>query len=246
AKALGTFFIIPLRSFRKDLRPYIDNLAVYIDSLEEVYKLPKGVKIIEIPYTLSHAFKEIKASYPKTIVVIKLPLSGEAKERSFALAKNGAEVIHLYADDNGMEFAEKPRFIKDAVKEIHLAFVEQGIRDEITILASGGIALAEHVAKTIICGADGVILDQSFIVALECRLCKDCLEGMLCPIEIENIDSDWGAQRLINLMGSYRDQLLEVLGAMGMRDVRRLRGEMGRAIFYKDALREAFASIERK
>lgn len=246
AKALGTFFIIPLRSFGKDLRPYIDNLAIYIDSLEEVYKLPKGIKIIEIPYTLSHTFKEIKTLYPKTIVMIKLPLSKEAKERSIALTKDGAEVIHLYADDNGMEFDEPPCFIKDAVKEIHLGLVEQGIRDEITILASGGIAMAGHVAKTIICGADGVILHQSLIVALGCRLCKDCLEGILCPIEIENIDPDWGGQRLINLMGSYRDQLLEVLGAMGIRDVRRLRGEMGRAIFYKDALREAFASIERK
>jgi glutamate synthase domain-containing protein 2 len=34
-------------------------------------------------------------------------------------------------------------------------------------------------------------------------------------------------------MAAWRDQLLEVLGAIGMREVRRLRGETGRAIFYE-------------
>jgi len=35
-----------------------------------------------------------------------------------------------------------------------------------------------------------------------------------------------------------------VLGAMGLRELRRLRGEMGRAMFQADLEREAFAGIE--
>ena len=38
----------------------------------------------------------------------------------------------------------------------------------------------------------------------------------------------------VNLMAAWRDQLLEVLGAMGMREVRRLRGELGRAMFQEE------------
>ncbi|MCC6396037.1 MAG: hypothetical protein IT282_03390, partial [Bacteroidetes bacterium] len=53
----------------------------------------------------------------------------------------------------------------------------------------------------------------------------------------------WGVQRLKNLLTSWRDQLLEVMGAMGLREVRRLRGEMGRAMFQKDLQREAFEGI---
>jgi hypothetical protein len=34
------------------------------------------------------------------------------------------------------------------------------------------------------------------------------------------------------------------MGAMGLREVRRLRGEIGRAMFQKDLEREAFAGIE--
>jgi len=46
------------------------------------------------------------------------------------------------------------------------------------------------------------------------------------------------------MVGAWRDQLLEVLGAMGLREVRRLRGELGRAIFYEDVEREAFAGVQ--
>jgi glutamate synthase domain-containing protein 2 len=50
-------------------------------------------------------------------------------------------------------------------------------------------------------------------------------------------------QRLLNLFASWRDQMLEILGAMGLREVRRLRGEIGRAMFQRELAREAFADI---
>jgi len=46
------------------------------------------------------------------------------------------------------------------------------------------------------------------------------------------------------MVGAWRDQMLEVLGAMGLREVRRLRGELGRAIFFEDVEKEAFADLE--
>ena len=44
--------------------------------------------------------------------------------------------------------------MKDVVRDIHLHLVAD-VRDGVTLIASGGIALAEHLAKVIICGADG-------------------------------------------------------------------------------------------
>jgi tRNA G26 N,N-dimethylase Trm1 len=49
----------------------------------------------------------------------------------------------------------------------------------------------------------------------------------------------------VNLMGAWHSQLLEVLGAMGIREVRRLRGEVGRAIFMEDIEKEAFGDLAR-
>jgi hypothetical protein len=51
------------------------------------------------------------------------------------------------------------------------------------------------------------------------------------------------AGRVVNRMGAWHNQLLEVMGAMGIRDVRRLRGETGRAMFFEDLDRAAFQDL---
>ena len=62
------------------------------------------------------------------------------------------------------------------------------------------------------------------------------------------MDVDWGSQRIANLIGAWHGQLLEVMGAMGMREARRLRGEVGRSMWFEDLEREHFGPIfgERK
>jgi hypothetical protein len=52
----------------------------------------------------------------------------------------------------------------------------------------------------------------------------------------------------MNLLGAWRNQLLEVMGAMGIREARRLRGEVGRSMSFEDLERECFGPIfgERK
>jgi hypothetical protein len=47
----------------------------------------------------------------------------------------------------------------------------------------------------------------------------------------------------MNLAAAWRNQLLEVLGAMGIREARRLRGEFGRAMFREDLERDTFQKI---
>jgi Pyruvate/2-oxoacid:ferredoxin oxidoreductase delta subunit len=136
-----------------------------------------------------------------------------------------------------------PRHVRDVLRDVHGTLVRQGIRDEVTLVASGGIALAEHVAKAIICGADLVAVDVPLLLALECRLCGECLRGEPCPIALEEVAADYGAQRIHNLIGAWHQQLIEVLGAMGIREVRRLRGETGRAMFFEDLERETFGRL---
>jgi glutamate synthase domain-containing protein 2 len=103
--------------------------------------------------------------------------------------------------------------------------------------------MAEHVAKAIICGADLVSINIPLLLALECRMCLRCQEGLSCPVEIENIHPDWGKSRIMNMIAAWRNQLLEVLGAMGLREVRRLRGEVGRAMFFEDLEQDTFGRL---
>jgi glutamate synthase domain-containing protein 2 len=62
---------------------------------------------------------------------------------------------------------------------------------------------------------------------------------------MQSIDTSYAVQRIVNLMGAWHSQLIEVLGAMGIREVRRLRGEVGRAMFQEDLEREAFGDLGR-
>jgi glutamate synthase domain-containing protein 2 len=94
--------------------------------------------------------------------------------------------------------------------------------------------------------------DLSLLLALECRMCLECAgnsdkkgkpDQPPCPIDLGNLSVPRGVQRMVNLLGAWNNQLLEVLGAMGMREVRRLRGEVGRAMFKEDLDREIFAPL---
>jgi glutamate synthase domain-containing protein 2 len=129
------------------------------------------------------------------------------------------------------------------MREIHGALVREGIRDEVTLIASGGIALAEHVAKAMICGANLVAVDIPLMVALECRLCGECERGEICPVDLAQIEPEYSVRRIVNLMGAWYNQLLEMLGAMGIREVRRLRGETGRSMFFEDLERDNFGRL---
>jgi hypothetical protein len=185
----------------------------------------------------------IKAQSPNRLVAIRLEAKPNAAEQVCQLTRGGAEVVHLVFDPHGREIASNPRHMRDALRDIHKALVKEGMRDLVTVIASGGIAQAEHVAKAIICGADLVAIDLPLLIALECRLCGECQRGEACPVRLEEIDEGFAVQRIVNLMGAWQNQLLELLGAMGIREVRRLRGETGRCMFFEDLEAATFGRL---
>ena len=160
------------------------------------------------------------------------------------MAREGVAAIHLVANYHGESWdAGNELFVRDLIRSVHTQLVKEALRDEVTLIASGGITLAEHVPKAIICGADLVALDTTVLVALQTQFAGECVSPETGRIRDEKFDSGWGEQRLINLLASWHDQLIEILSAMGMRDVRRLRGDVGRAMFNEDLEEEAFADI---
>ncbi len=175
------------------------------------------------------AIERARRINPHLLTILEVPVHRTAEHEILGFSKLGAETIHLRADIHGRG-TDGTRLI-DCLRASHRLLVEEGVRDQVTLLASGGIAAAEHVPKAIILGADAVVVDIPLLVAMECTVCGKCGAGQVCPLGIDQVDPRWGAARIINLMLAWRDQLLEVLGAMGLRDVRRLRGETGRAVF---------------
>jgi hypothetical protein len=186
----------------------------------------------------------LREKNPEKIVAIRLAASPEAAARVVELTRDGAEVLHLEFDHHGRERApEHQRHARDVIREVHGALVKDGTRDQVTLIASGGIAQAEHMAKAILCGADMVAIDIPLMIALECRLCGECDRGEPCQVALEEVDPHFAEKRIINLMGAWHSQLLEMMGAMGIREVRRMRGEVGRCMFFEDLEREIFGPL---
>ena len=48
---------------------------------------------------------------------------------------------------------------------------------------------------------------------------------------------------MVNLIGAWHSQLIEVMGAMGMREARRLRGDVGRAMFFEELEEQIFGKL---
>jgi hypothetical protein len=141
------------------------------------------------------------------------------------VARSGVRLFHVTADYHGRAAGV---FVGEAVRSVHAALVKEGIREETVLLGSGGIIAAADVAKAIVCGLDAVALDTAALVALQGRLEGECLDRGTARVALPRFEEAWGVQRL---------------WAMGLREVRRLRGEQGRAMFQADLEREAFAGI---
>ncbi len=200
--------------------------------------------MIEDSENLESIWDSLKKENANRIIAVRVKATPDVSQRVLDLSCLGIEVILMVFDSHGREFSsEHPRHVRDVLRDVHGALIQDGSRDQITLIASGGIALPEHWAKAIICGADLIAIDIPLLIALECRLCLECSRDGICPIELHEIDSEYAVQRIVNLIGAWRNQLIELLGAMGIREVRRLRGETGRCMFFEDLERNTFGRL---
>jgi hypothetical protein len=197
---------------------------------------PSAATMVELLGWDESAFDAFRSARPECIVAVRIPLGTVLDP----LLDSGVRVIHLTADYHGMS---GKAFALEAIRGTHDRLVRLGLREQVTLIGSGGIIAAEHVAKALICGLDAVALDTPLLIAWQARFDGPCRSAAQARLDLPDTPDSWKAQRLINLLGSWRDQLLEVLGAMGLREVRRLRGEVGRAMLAADLEREAFAGI---
>ncbi|HET7378169.1 MAG TPA: glutamate synthase-related protein, partial [Anaerolineae bacterium] len=223
--------VMSIRGAARQLGTFVLEQTTHSDN---IIQLDDSAAILE-------EINSVKVDHPTTVVVVRVALRADAADRVEQLTRSGVEAIHLAAKWDGSTADGSTLF--DALPIVHQQLVAANIRDDVTLLASGGIAAAEHLPKTIILGADSVVIDLPLLAALECPLTDSCFEGHDCPTPLNSIDVKWGRQRIVNLMAAWRNQLLEVMGAMGMREVRRLRGERGRAMFADELQEKLFEPL---
>jgi len=238
ARALGTLAVLPIADvLSQDLAgPHVAPL-VTAEETSLLSRLSKAPRLIELAGWDRQRYTELSERFPGTVIAVRVPMDADL----LPLVRDGGRTFHLIADYHGRV---GDRFVKDLLLAAHQQLVAAGAREELTLIGSGGIAAAEHVPKAILCGLDAVALDTALWVALQARLEGECRDRETARLTLPRLPEAWGVQRLQNLVAAWRDQLLEILGAMGLREVRRLRGELGRCMFQEDLEAEAFAGIE--
>jgi glutamate synthase domain-containing protein 2/NAD-dependent dihydropyrimidine dehydrogenase PreA subunit len=193
----------------------------------------------------------VKEMNPNALVSVKVSTPTDVDMVAVGSYYAGAHIIHLDGSYGGTgaapEIAKKniAMPIEYAIVKVHNFLKEEGIRDKITVIASGGIRTAHDIAKAIALGADGVVVGTSEMVALECIRCKNCESGRGCargiattdPELTKLIDVDWATQRLMNLFSAWRIQLIEILHRLRIRDIRELvgRADCLRHLDYEDS-----------
>ncbi|HET7010680.1 MAG TPA: glutamate synthase-related protein [Anaerolineales bacterium] len=239
AARLKSIAIVPLPYANDNILAPAPHVAPLVGTTEidSAIGRSSAPRMAELDKWDAEAYTRLSRAWPGAVLAVRSSSVSEVG----ALAERGIPLVHLAADYGGRFDG---RFIGEALRAVHDDLVNLRMRERLTLIVSGGIHAAEHVPKALICGADAVAIDLPLAAALQAEAVGPVTSRERAGLRLAPFPSSWGVQRVVNLIGSWRDQLLEVMGAMGLREVRRLRGEIGRAMFADELEREAFAGIE--
>jgi glutamate synthase domain-containing protein 2 len=197
-----------------------------IYSIEDLKQLVRGLK---------------EATEWKKPVFVKIAAVHNSAAIAAGIARSSADAVVIDGFRGGTGAA--PRVFRDhvgipveaAVAAVDAKLRQQGIRNEVSVIASGGIRESADVAKIIALGADSVYIGTAALVALGCRVCGTCYRGVCAwgiatqrPDLVQRLDPETGAAQVANLIHGWTLELSELMGAAGINSIESLRGNRDR------------------
>ena len=188
---------------------------------------------------LIYAIKE--ATEYKVPVSVKISAVHNVAPIASGIARAGADIITIDGFRGGtgatpLQIRQSTGIpVELAISAADQRLREEGIRQTVSIVAAGGIQCSSDVLKSICLGADAVYVGTAVLLALGCGVCQRCFSGKCAygittnkPGLVERINVDEATEALENLLHAWAEEIMELMGSMGISAIEALRGNRDR------------------
>ncbi len=198
----------------------------------------KGVTLISPPphhdiYSiedLAQLIYDLKQINPRCKVTVKLVASSGVGTIAAGVAKAKADII-LISGHNGGTGASPATSIKYAglpwemgLTEAHQVLAMNNLRDRVTLRTDGGLRTGRDIVMAAMMGAEEYGIGTAALIAMGCIMVRQC-QSNTCPVGVCTQDESLrakftgNADKVVNLITFYAQEVREILASLGARSV---------------------------
>ena len=198
----------------------------------------KGVTLISPPphhdiYSiedLAQLIYDLKQINPRAKVTVKLVASSGVGTIAAGVAKAKADVI-LISGHNGGTGASPATSIKYAglpwemgLTEAHQVLAMNNLRERITLRTDGGLRTGRDIVMAAMMGAEEYGIGTAALIAMGCIMVRQC-QSNTCPVGVctqyESLRAKFtgNADKVVNLITFYAQEVREILASIGARSM---------------------------
>jgi glutamate synthase (NADPH/NADH) large chain len=198
----------------------------------------KGVTLISPPphhdiYSiedLAQLIYDLKQINPRCKVTVKLVAASGVGTIAAGVAKAKADVI-LISGHNGGTGASPATSIKYAglpwemgLTEAHQVLAMNNLRERVTLRTDGGLRTGRDIVMAAMMGAEEYGIGTAALIAMGCIMVRQC-QSNTCPVGVCTQDEDLrkkfdgSADKVVNLITFYAQEVREILASIGARSM---------------------------
>ncbi|PZO66764.1 MAG: glutamate synthase large subunit [Paracoccus denitrificans] len=198
----------------------------------------KGVTLISPPphhdiYSiedLAQLIYDLKQINPRAKITVKLVAGSGVGTIAAGVAKAKADII-LISGHNGGTGASPATSIKFAglpwemgLTEAHQVLAMNRLRDRVTLRTDGGLRTGRDIVMAAMMGAEEYGIGTAALIAMGCIMVRQC-QSNTCPVGVCTQDEklramfNGSADKVVNLITFYAQEVREVLASIGARSL---------------------------
>jgi len=198
----------------------------------------KGVTLISPPphhdiYSiedLAQLIYDLKQINPRCKVTVKLVAASGVGTIAAGVAKAEADVI-LISGHNGGTGASPATSIKFAglpwemgLTEAHQVLAMNNLRERVTLRTDGGLRTGRDIVMAAMMGAEEYGIGTAALIAMGCIMVRQC-QSNTCPVGVCTQDEalldkfTGSADKVVNLITFYAQEVREILASIGARSM---------------------------